>query len=47
VGLADIASEDERGAGLLRGRVAVTRYVEQYACAGADADAECGCRDGG
>ena len=32
VGLAYVASEDERGAGLLRGRIAVTRYVEQYAC---------------
>lgn len=31
VGFADVAAEDERGAGLLRGRVAVAQYVEQYA----------------
>ena len=31
VSFADVAAEDKRGAGLLRGRVAVAQYVEQYA----------------
>ena len=32
VGLADVASEDERGAGLLGAGVALAQYVQQHTC---------------